>query len=162
VVYLKYLEDLKKYHKKSPLGKIKEVAEDMIKSNRPGHLTKEEEDLFTSAFDKIRNLELKELNLISEQEIIFRKTLTDPEEKRLMFKEAELTPEEEEAYEEYLKDLEKLKVAKSTKLGVLKAGLNPFGQGLSQPEYGKRKTGLIDSAIEKLVSIKRGKQDYSI
>ena len=105
----------------------------------------------------------EELSFVAGQEIIIRETLlTHPEEKSLMFKEAELTPEEEEAYEEYLKDLEKLKVAKSTKLGVLKAGLNPFGKGLWQPEYGKRKTDLIDSAIKKLVSIKKGKEDYSI
>jgi hypothetical protein len=153
VVYLKYLENLKKYHKESPWGKIK----DLMKPLPGGNYTKEEEELLLSAFDKIKKLEIKEIDLLNEQEEIILKTLTDPEEKRRMFEEAELTPEEQKALEKYLEYKKTFKpFSKRTAWERLK------GAGDGIPNSTPEEDRLRVSAVKKLISIERGKKEYEI
>ncbi|MEI7709638.1 MAG: hypothetical protein WCI76_02905 [bacterium] len=156
VTYQKNLKTLREYYQKSFWETFK-VALKLT----PNIYTPEEEKLIISANAKLSNLEKKKNGLVWQEREILLEILTNQEERSLKFKEAELIPKEQEAYEGYLKDREELLKRLSTRWGVIKTRLNPFASE-SIPKYTPEKDKLIESAEKKLISIQRGRKEYSI
>jgi len=151
-IYIKYLKSIEvdRKEKFSLKGFTK-----AFQSN-PDHYTEEEQELLRSVFDKIQKLKNIKYNLFEEQEETILKTLANLEEKARMFKEAELTPEEQKAIETYLE------YKKTFKPWSKKTAWERITTGDDVPNYTPEEDKLRVSAVKKLISIKKGKEDYSI